>query len=158
MQALPDAWVLNAVVTGLLRQGEKVDKTTLKKIHDMPYAWHSLLETLNLEGWLDKIPSKMLDLETYIQGGIPNLMDGEIESVSDFKIIEKRKHIHQGQELWLYVFSFKFDETEEDGYIGICSQPKSGKLAVNPAIFDVSYDAFDGSNMEALLEEILAYY
>ncbi|MBK8562830.1 MAG: hypothetical protein IPN76_05655 [Saprospiraceae bacterium] len=31
MQALPDAWVLNAVVTGLLRQGGKVDKTTLKK-------------------------------------------------------------------------------------------------------------------------------
>ncbi len=158
MQALPDAWMLNAVVVSLIRHGEKLDKSALNKIHDLPYAWHTLLETLHLEGWMDKIPSKMLDLETYIEGGIPYLMDGEIESVADFKIIEKRKHIHQGEEVWLYVFSFKFDETEEDSYIGICSQPKSGKLTANPAIFDVSYDTFDGGNMEALIEEVLGYY
>jgi hypothetical protein len=107
------------------------------------------------EKYTPKLPKKLMDAETFIQGGIPSLMDDEISSVSNFKILEKRKHIWEGKEVWLYIFSFEMDYEEGTSFLGLCSQPKSGKLSTKPEIYSFSYEPFNGKNKEALILDII---
>ncbi|MBI1228473.1 MAG: hypothetical protein GC192_24775 [Bacteroidetes bacterium] len=149
-----DKWLGADALISLYKQGEKINDSTLESIHSNPYAWNYLLTTLS-QKYFNSIPKKFLDAQTFIQGGIPALMDDEIDEVLDFKILEKRKHIYEGKEVWLYVFSFKMDEEESDTYLGICSQPKSGKLSVKPEIYNFSFKVFNGKNKEELIMEII---
>lgn len=150
----PNRWIRADALIGLYNLGGKIDNSWLEAIHGDPYAWHYFLTNLD-EKHITKIPKKLMDVETFIHGGIPSLMDDEIEQVNNFKILEKRKHIYEGKEVWLYVFSFEMDYEEGTAYLGICAQPKSSKLSIKPEIYSFSFEPFTGKNKEILITNII---
>lgn len=157
MTGLNNKWLRNNVILSLFRQGQQVDKKLLANIHEDPTAWYYLLNSLH-EAELDGLlPKKLLDAETFIEGGIPSFYEDEIDRVADFKIIEKRKHVYEGETIWLYVFTYKYSEEESITYLGICGQPLKGGLKLNPVPYLTSYEAYNGKNKEEIIMDLLKW-
>lgn len=158
MTSLPDAPLCGTATNSLFRLGEKANEKALERWHKNPVQWYEVLSSLSEDAYLDKIPAKWLDAETYIEGCIPSLLyDYDFEKVQEFKILEKRKHTHEGEKLWLYVFTFRpaYDGEPGDLHLGICGQPEKGRIKLWPPIIRCDYDAFDGKNKEAVVQALL---
>ncbi|MBL7824990.1 MAG: TraB/GumN family protein [Saprospiraceae bacterium] len=158
MTDLPDPTICGAATNSLFRLGEKANEKVLQKWHKKPEKWYNLLSSLEKDAYLDFIPSKLLDIETFIEGCIPAILyDYEDIEVKDFKILEKRKHTHEGENLWLYLFTYRngYEEGPDNLHLGICGQPETGRVKLYPPIINTSYEAYDGRSKEALVKELL---
>lgn len=153
---LPDEYLQVSIIDALLMHSLKPSKSSYQFVAKSPYYWYDLLKDLDFENRLDAAPKSLRTPELMVESAVTNYLTQEYGPLQSFEILEKEDYSYQGKTFDLYLFKFSV-KNYTGGYLGVCSQPNTGKSNIYPELFDYSTtELTEGdANLEEIFQELM---
>lgn len=154
---LPNPKLVSTAIDALLIQDQSIPRAAFETVFATPYYWKQLLNNAEYEKKLAEVPSDFLTQKATAKAYVINTLEGEYNDLTSFNFIDKKRTYEDKEgkvNLYLYTFTM---EGYEKTYMGVVSQPIGGdQIAVYPAFFDYSTEAYSKDRQEEIYKEILA--
>ncbi len=151
---IPDAFLLTNIVDAMLVRNEEVETAAFEKIIENPYQWNRLLRAADYENNLDKIPAHLITQEKIVESIAARNIQDDNDVMTNFEIIDTRKHSHSGKDYKVYLFTFGV-RGYTGTYVGLCSQPID-KAQIFENYFDYNTTPYEAEKKETIIADFLS--
>lgn len=151
---IPDAYLLINIIDAMLMRNDEVDLATIEKVAEDSYHWNRLISAIAYENNLDKIPSYLFTPEKTVESIASRRIQDDNDVMTNFKIIDTRKHTLSGEELRIYTFTFEV-KGYTGVYVGACSQPIDKAQTISN-YFDYNTTPYEAEKKESIIAEFLS--
>ena len=154
LKLLPNSRLLVNIIDALLIRGMEVPDASFEIVSQSPYQWNRLLENLDYEKNLSKIPSNLFTPERTVEAIAANVIEDKYDPMINYQLLETRTRSFQETNYRIFIFTFAV-EGYEDRFLGICSQP-TDEIQVKGNYFYYLTEPYIEENKEADIKRILA--
>lgn len=153
-----DAYLILGAIRYYASEQIPLNPIMVKKVYDDPYNRIYLFRYAeNNFGDLKMLPKEYVSQEEMAKAYVYNTIYERYGLLGSYKAMKPQKYTKGEKKYLLHLFTFKL-EGDDNEYFGAISQPADGTVNVFPDLFNYHTSAWEKSETEGMLKEIIDYW